>query len=175
MQAILNRLEDLPIPVVAAVNGPAVGGGSELALACDARVMAEDAYLSFAQARLGVVTGWGGGGRLIQILGRRRALTLLATAGRVEADRAEIMGLADWLAPPGRALERAEALVERMAELPPLAVRALKPLLRRVDCSDRAASQEAESEAFARLWGTDDHTEALAALLQGRPPEFTGS
>jgi enoyl-CoA hydratase len=174
LQSVLNLLEDLPIPVVAALNGPAVGGGAELALACDLRVIDEDAYISFAQARMGVVTGWGGGPRLVGLVGWRRALGLLASAARISPSEALAMGLADWVAPAGKAVERAEALADRLASLPPLAVRSLKPLLQGFAGADRVDAQAAERQTFAVLWGSEDHEEALASLLENRAPSFKG-
>jgi enoyl-CoA hydratase len=174
MQRLLNRLEDLPIPVLAAIDGPAIGGGAELALACDLRVLAEDAYLSFAQARMGVVTGWGGGPRLVDRVGWSRALGLLSSGARLSAPEARAWGLADWVAPPGQAITVAEELAGRMAALPPLAIRALKSLLQGFAGQERAAAQEAERVCFAGLWETEDHDEAIASLFEDRAPRFEG-
>ena len=171
---LLDRLEDLPIPVVAAMEGPALGGGAELALACDLRVMAESSYFSFVQLRVGIVPGWGGGRRLAEIVGWKRALGLFATTARLPAAEALNLGLADRLASDGRALDEALKLVEEMAALPPLAVRTLKPLLTRLFAVPRSEGEEFEADAFGRLWATADHEEAIASLMDRRRGEFHG-
>lgn len=171
---LLDRLEDLPIPVVAAMEGPALGGGAELALACDLRVMSESSYFSFVQLRVGIVPGWGGGRRLAEIVGWKRALGLFVTTARLPAAEALNLGLADRLVPDGQAIHEALKLVEEMAMLPPLAVRALKPLLRRLSATSPSEGEGFEAEAFGRLWATADHEEAIASLMDRQPGEFHG-
>jgi len=174
-RSLLDRLEDLPIPVVAAMEGPALGGGAELALACDLRVMAESSYFSFVQLRVGIVPGWGGGRRLAEIVGWKRALGLFATTARLSAAEALHLGLADRPAPDGQAFHTARELVEEMAALPPLAVRALKPLLRRLSTTPRSEGEGFEADTFGRLWATADHEEAIASLMDRRLGEFHGA
>jgi enoyl-CoA hydratase len=171
---LLARLEDLPVPVVAALEGPALGGGVELALACDFRVVSEISYFSFVQLRVGIVPGWGGGRRLAEIVGWKRALFLLGTAAKVSAPEALRLGLADRLAPAGQALQSALEVVDKMSGLPPLAVLALKPLLRHLAVSSREAGEECEADTFGRLWASGDHDEALSGLLDGTAPTFKG-
>jgi enoyl-CoA hydratase/carnithine racemase len=159
---------------VAAMEGPALGGGAELALACDLRVMGENSYFSFVQLRVGIVPGWGGGRRLAEIVGWKRALGLFATTARVPAAEALRLGLADRLTVDGQAFHEARELVEEMATLPPLAVRALKPLLRRPSTTPGSEADGFEADTFGRLWATDDHEEAIASLIDRRPGVFHG-
>ncbi len=174
MQFALNRIADLPVPVIAALNGPALGGGTEVALACDLRVVCENSYFSFKHARVGVVPGWGGCQRLAQILGWRRALGITACAAEITAGRALALGLADWLVPAGQALAKAEEVAVAIATAAPLSVRSLKMLLRESVGLDRTASQHQETECFVRLWASADHKEGVASLLEKRPAHFRG-
>lgn len=174
MQLLLNRFEDFPLPVIAAMEGPALGGGTEVALACDMRILGARAYFSFKYALVGVAPGWGGAQRLARIVGRRQALMLLATASAVDADEAGRLGLADRLVMVGRALEEADALAGRMAELAPLSVRAFKGLLRDALASSRSQAQALETREFVRLWASKDHKEGLASILEKREAHFAG-
>lgn len=170
---LLARLEALPVPVVAVLEGPALGGGAEVSLAADIRVMAETSYFSFVQAKVGIIPGWGGGRRLAGIVGWKRALCLFATAARLDASEAARSGLADLVVPAGAALGGALDMVAQMEVLPPLAVRALKPLLRAAVGRPDADADE-EGDIFGHLWASDDHEEAIAALLERRIGRFEG-
>lgn len=173
-QDVLNRLEQFPVPVVAAVNGHAFGGGCEVALACDFRVMAEEATLQFKQVHMGLVTGWGGGARLLTLVGYAQAARLLLLGESVTAADALSMGLVHEVAPRAHLLERTEALVEKLKALPPLAVRSFKRLLQSWRSLPMAEAQALEREHFAALWETEDHWEASQATLDKRPPVFKG-
>lgn len=174
MQDVLDRLEDLPVPVIAAMEGPALGGGTEVALACDIRILGARSYFSFKYARVGVVPGWGGTRRLAGAVGGRQALLLLATASEVDPQEAARLGLADRLVMAGRARAEAEALIARMAELAPLSVRAFKGLLRGTQAATRQEAQRMETAEFVRLWASEDHREGLSSLLEKREPRFRG-
>lgn len=174
MQSALARLEDLPVPVIAALEGPALGGGTEVAWACDVRVMAEPAYFSFKYARVGVVPGWGGCRRLVSLVGPARAVLLTTTAAQVSSAEAVRLGLVEEVVPAGRALATARTWAEEMASLAPLSVRELKRLLRHAARGSRDDSAELETEAFVRLWASADHREGLASLRERRPPVFQG-
>lgn len=104
-RAALDQVREFPVPVIAALNGHALGGGAELALACDLRVSAPHAEIGFLQAQLNVTTAWGGGIDLALTIGDRRALRVLSTSARLEAARAQDLGLVDWVCAPGQALE----------------------------------------------------------------------
>jgi len=174
MQAILLRLEGLEVPVVAAIEGYALGGGAEVALACDIRIAGADAQIGFKQIAMGIMVGWGGGQRLRALVGRARALELLLTGDMMDGEEAYRVGLVNRVVPPGNALTEAEALARRVAAQPPLAVRAIKRALYQGEAMPRERGIAYEAECFAVLWGSRDHGEAVRAFFEKRPPAFRG-
>ncbi len=174
MQAILLRLEGLEVPVIAAIEGHALGGGAEVALACDIRIAAADAKIGFKQIALGIMVGWGGGQRLRGLVGRARALELLLTGDVLDGEGAFRLGLVDRVVPSGKALAEAEALARRVAAQPPLAVRAIKRALYQGEGMPRERGMVYEAECFGVLWGSQDHREAVKAYFEKRTPEFRG-
>ncbi|MBI3029419.1 MAG: enoyl-CoA hydratase/isomerase family protein, partial [Candidatus Rokubacteria bacterium] len=128
-QSVLARLEALEVPVIAAIEGVALGGGAEVSLACDLRIASESASIAFKQVSLGIMVGWGGGQRLLRIVGRSRALRLLLTGATLTAREAAGIGLVDEVAPAGEALEGALRLARQIAAQPAQAVRATKRAL----------------------------------------------
>ncbi|HYB73710.1 MAG TPA: enoyl-CoA hydratase/isomerase family protein, partial [Candidatus Sulfotelmatobacter sp.] len=157
MQAILLRLEGLEVPVVAAIEGYALGGGAEVALACDIRIAGADAQIGFKQIAMGIMVGWGGGQRLRALVGRARALELLLTGDMMDGEEAYRVGLVNRVVPPGNALTEAEAVARRVAAQPPLAVRAIKRALYQGEAMPRERGIAYEAECFAVLWGSRDH------------------
>jgi enoyl-CoA hydratase/carnithine racemase len=143
--ALLDRLEDLAVPTVALVNGHAVGGGVEVALACDWRIVAPDAELRFVHASIGLTPGFGGLGRLARTVGESTALRLLATCESVSGRRAIDLGLAAEIVPADDQRARARRLAGRVAESDPGAVTAVKAAL-------AAGTRSAEREAFLACW-----------------------
>jgi enoyl-CoA hydratase/carnithine racemase len=174
MQAALQRLEQLEVPVIAAIEGHALGGGAEVALACDMRIAAADAKIGFKQIALGIMVGWGGGQRLRALVGRGRALELLLTGETLSGEEAFRSGLVDRVVPPGKALAEAAAFARRVASQPPLAVRAIKRALYQGEAMPRDDGIAFEAECFAFLWGSRDHREAVQAYFEKRPPMFRG-
>ena len=177
MGRILARLSQLPVPVLAALNGPAVGGGTEVALACDLRVAAANAYFSFRQVSMGIMTAWGGAPRLLSLLGFSRALYYLLTAERIVPDQALQLGLVQRVVPRGQALTRALELAHQIASQPPLAVRAMKQTLQQIQQIMGVPFDDAsavEVEAFGQVWASEDHDEAVKAYFEKRPPVFHG-
>jgi enoyl-CoA hydratase len=170
MTALLDRLEALPVPVIAAIEGYAFGGGCEIALACDVRVAHPNAKLSFRQAAMGLTTGWGATTRLAQLVPRGIAARLLMGAEVLDAARASELGLVDELADDP--LERALALAELFTEQSPRAVASFKALLRTAYGADARTSRRAEWETFQELWGAADHEEALDAFFGKRAPKW---
>lgn len=142
---LLDRLEDLPVPTVALVNGHAVGGGAEVALACDWRIMAADAELRFVHASIGLTPGFGGLGRLARIVGDATAFRLFATCESVAGRRAVELGLAAEVVPADAQQARAHSLAARVAESDRRAVAAIKAAL-------AAGTRSAEREAFLASW-----------------------
>ncbi len=174
MQGILSRLAALPVPVIGVLNGYALGGGTEIALACDMRVMEEHAYLSFKQARLGLMTAWGGGARLVRLAGYARAMELLATCRELPAREALAMGLANATAPRGGGLAEGMRLAGEVAKGAPLAIRSIKTLLSAAGERSLEEAQDLEAALFREIWSSEDHAEAVRAFLEKRDPLFRG-
>ncbi len=174
MQGILLRLEGLEVPVIAAIEGYALGGGAEVALACDIRIAGADAQIGFKQIAMGIMVGWGGGQRLRDLVGRARALELLLTGDVMDGEEAYRQGVVSRVVPSGKALAEAEALARRVAAQPPLAVRAIKRALYQGEAMPCERGIAYEAECFGVLWGSRDHGEAVKAHFEKRPPTFRG-
>lgn len=170
MLALLTRLEQLEVPVIAALNGPVVGGGMEVALACDLRIAEPHASMTFKHAAMGVTLGWGGMARLARTVGRSTAAKLLFSAQPIQADEALRVGLIDEVAEPSKALERALSLAQAVALNSPGTVRELKQLVRVAYAGH--LSVEEEQRVFLASTRSADHVEALAAFFGKRPPRF---
>ena len=161
----LARLEALPCPTIAALNGPARGGGAEIAVACDLRVMSEDADIGFVQAGLGIVTAWGGGQRLLRAVGYSRALDLLATGRVLSATEALALRLVNAVVSAGDALAAACALARQIAANPSAATQAAKRILRLSLAHTEGLAMEAERDEFPPLWDTEFRREAVRKFL----------
>jgi len=167
----LDAIRGFPVPVIAAINGPALGGGAELAVACDFRVAARGATLGFLQGRLNITPAWGGASDLMALAGPTHALELLLSNRVLTAADAAVRGLVDGIAREGETLREAvRAFVEPWITKPPQLIRALVGVVRQRRRTTAAALAAAESEAFLRTWTHDDHWRAVAAALQ-RPHE----
>lgn len=167
-QAILRRLVDGPRPVIAAVNGDALGGGCELAVACHLRIAAEGVRFSFRPAALGLITGWGGGLRLFRLVGRSTALRLLLMAETVGAEEALRLGLVDRIVPADRLLDEAMAWAERIASCSAASVRAILELDKAIRSGDEETAVAAETRLFGELWEGDDFRRALGEWKERR-------
>jgi enoyl-CoA hydratase/carnithine racemase len=176
MRDVCDKLERLPCAVIAAINGYAIGGGAELALACDLRVAQASAQIGFPQSRLGLIPGWDGAERLLRTVGRSQAAKLMFSGLRVGAQEAHGIGLIDEIAPDGQVLVRALEWAASVAEVAPLSLGAIKDVLRDGGSgpADAAPGRVRARETFARLWFTADHKEAEAAFAQKRAPRFCG-
>jgi enoyl-CoA hydratase/carnithine racemase len=172
MQELMARFEALPMPVIGAINGDCLGGGCEVALAADVRIVSENAHFGFKQVTLGITPAWGGLPRLVQLIGRARALILTVTGETVDANEAERMGLAERVVAPGEVLAVAMQMARSIASNPPLAVRTIKQMINRAAEGGEDAAFEAD--LFARTWVSEDHQEALAARKAKRDPRFRG-
>jgi len=167
---LCRRIEDLPIPVIAAIPGPAFGGGAELALSCDLRIADERARISFKQVRMGVTTAWGTVPRLLSIVGYSCAARLLYTGHEVGAGAARRMGLVDNVAERGGAVAGALAWASDIVEASPAAVTGMKTLLRAARAPGAAALRAAERAHFVATWTGAEHAEAIAAYFDRRRP-----
>jgi len=174
MGNILQRLHHLEVPVIAAINGDAYGGGCETALACDLRLAAPHARLGFRQIVFGVTPGWGGGQRLMRLVGQSKALELLLTGATLTADEALAIGLIDRVVAEGNVLDAAHQLANQIAGRAPLAVRYIKRALTRGADMPLDAAIAFEAELFSVTWGSEDHWEAEQAFWNKKAPQFKG-
>jgi len=173
MSQALSQLVKLSIPVIAAVNGDAFGGGCEILTACDLRLAAAHARFSFAQVRQGLTTGWGGTGRLVRLVGQSRAMELLLSARVLDAAEAQQMGLIHRLAPAGEELlAAAHSWAAELKALPRQALAATKTLVHATARLPAAELNQYETKLFTELWSHPDHLEAMAAFVEKRPPLF---
>ncbi|GGK19264.1 enoyl-CoA hydratase [Pilimelia terevasa] len=161
-------------PVVAAVTGYALGGGCELALACDWRVVADDARLGQPEIKLGLIPGAGGTQRLARLVGPARAKDLILSGRMVDAAEALAIGLADRVVPAADVYDAACALVRPYLTGPAQALRAAKLAVDGGLSMDLAAGLAWETQLFAGLFATADRTEGMAAFVEKRKPDFTG-
>ncbi len=173
-QRVLDRIEWLGKPVVAAVNGAALGGGCELALACHLRLAAEEALFGTPEVTLGLVCGFGGTQRLPRLVGKGRALELLLGGEAIGAQEALRIGLVNRVVPRAELLASAEALVRRMAANAPLALRATLEAVNGGLDRPLAEAQEGEAGLFAEVASSEDAREGTRAFLEKRPPRFGG-
>lgn len=174
-QAVFRRLERLGKPVIAAVNGFALGGGCELAMACHLRIASDQARFGQPEVRLGIGPGYGGTVRLPRLVGRGRALELLLTGEMIDAAEAHRIGLVNRVVPADRLLAEAEALLRTILQNGRLAVRLC---LEAVDAGLEMPIEEAlrlEANHFGLLAATADMREGMAAFLEKRKPEFRGT
>ncbi len=169
-----TAIERLPQPVLAAINGVAFGGGCEIALACDVRVMAESAQIGLTETSLGIIPGGGGTQRLPRLVGRGRAMELIATARRVDSSEALALGLVQFVVPDGTAAAEAGEIAWRIAANAPVAVRAAKEAVRRGLDLTLDEGLALETELYERTLGTKDRLEGLTAFRERRPPVYRG-
>lgn len=173
-QEILDQVAAARPPVIAAINGYALGGGLELALACDLRVAAADAWLGQPEIILGGVPGGGGPQRLARLIGTSKAKLLILTGDRIPAAEAYRIGLIDEVAPAGQAVERAAELARRIASRPPLSVFAAKQAINLGIQLPLEAALALDLRFVGEVAGTEDRQEGLRAFLEKRAPRITG-
>ncbi|WP_147675197.1 enoyl-CoA hydratase [Numidum massiliense] len=170
----MDRLAELPQPVIAAVNGTAFGGGTELALACDIRLAAEHASFALTETSLGIIPGAGGTQRLARLVGLGRAKELIFTARRVQAEEAARIGLVEYVTPAASLMERAQALATQIASNAPIAVAQAKFAIDKGYDSDLHTGLAIEKSAYEVTIPTEDRMEGLRAFKEKRRPRFKG-
>jgi len=166
-------LETMPKPTIAAVNGFALGGGCELALACDLRYASSGAKLGQPEVNLGIIPGWGGTQRLARVCGLGIAKELIFTGRTVDADEALRIGLVNGVHDP--VLDKALEVAALLASKSPVALRLMKALANRALGGDHEANLEAEAEMFGELFSSDDAKEGMTAFVEKREPVFRGT
>jgi len=169
-----RALEMLAIPVVALVNGYALGGGCELAMACDWIIASERAQFGQPEVSLGVVAGFGGTQRLPRLVGRAMAMDLLVTGRLIKADEALRIGLVNQVVPPGDLRERGLEIARAITAKGPVAVKLTKQIVQRGQDLDLANACQQEAYAFALCCATEDQKEGMQAFLEKRPANFVG-
>jgi enoyl-CoA hydratase len=172
--AAMALLDKSPIPTIAAVNGFALGGGCELALACDIRIAAENALFGFPEVGLGILPGMGGTQRLPRLVGPALAKELIFSARRIDAAEAKEIGLVNRVVPEGEALNAARELAAEIAANGPVAVRHAKTAANRSLDVDLISGLEYEADQFSLLFATEDAREGMGAFMEKRKPQFEG-
>ncbi|PVZ10871.1 enoyl-CoA hydratase/isomerase family protein [Actinomycetospora cinnamomea] len=174
MQRLFDDVEAFEKPTIAAVNGFALGGGCELAMACDIRVAADTARFGLPETNLSVLPGAGGTQRLARLIGTGRAIELILTGRFLEADEARQAGLVTSVVAPGDLLVETRTVADRILAKGPLAVRLAKLVVRTGMDADQRTGQVVERLAQSLLYTTDDKREGAAAFLEKRTPDFRG-
>jgi enoyl-CoA hydratase/carnithine racemase len=174
LSSAFDAFARIPKPVVAAITGYALGGGCELALACDWRIAADDAKLGQPEINLGVIPGAGGTQRLARLIGPARAKAIIMSGRMITAAEALALGLVDAVVPAAEVYDTAVAMVTPYVTGPAQALRAAKLAIDGGLDRDLAAGLAWESQLFAGLFATDDRTEGMAAFVGKRKPDFTG-
>jgi enoyl-CoA hydratase len=173
-QEVCEQIEQCGVPVIAAVNGLAAGGGCELALACHIRLASTTASFSLPEVKLGVIPGYGGTQRLARAAGSGRALEIMLTGAAVSADDALRVGLVNRVVASSQLLSEAETLAHEIASLAPLAIRACLEAVTRGLTLPLAEGLELEAKLFSGLFATGDMREGTRAFLEKRSPVFKG-
>jgi enoyl-CoA hydratase len=169
-----DELRTIRKPVIAAVRGFALGGGCELAMACDLIIAGDDAEFGQPEIRIGVMPGAGGTQRLTRAIGKARAMELILTGRSIDAREAERLGLVTRVVPAEATLEAALALAAEIAAMPPVAVAAAKRAINEADDGSLTDGLAGERQAFFDLFATADQKEGMAAFVEKRPPRWTG-
>ena len=173
-QGVMNRIENLGKPVIAAVNGFALGGGCELAMACTLRVAAESAHFGLPEVKLGIIPGFGGTQRLARLVGKGRALQLILTAATIDAREAWRIGLVNEVVGPGQLMEQAHAVLRQILANAPIGIRMAMAAVHNGTEVGLNAGLAMERANFSICVGTDDQREGTSAFLAKRAPAFRG-
>ena len=169
--ALLDRS---PVPTIAAINGFALGGGCEIALACDIRIAAENALLGFPEVTLGILPGLGGTQRLPRLVGPGIAKEMIFSGRRIKAEEARMINLVNRVVPEGEALNAARELAGEIASNGPVAVRHAKAAANKSQDVDLVSGLEYEADQFALLFATEDAREGMGAFVEKRKADFKG-
>ncbi len=172
LHGLLRSLEEMPKPVIAMINGLALGGGCELSMACDIRVASMKARFSQPEINLGLIPGAGGTQRLPRLVGRGRAIMLVLTGDMISAEEAERIGLVDMLVPPDELEAKVMELAGKIASKSMPVVAIAKDAIVRGSEADLVTGLSYEANSFASCFATEDHVEGVKAFMEKRKPEF---
>ena len=173
-QQVFQKIADFPAPVIAAVNGFALGGGLELALACDIRVVAENAKVGLPEVTLGIFPGYAGTQRLPRFIGVGKAKELIFSGQMIDGAEAYRLGIAEYLTPVGESVNKAREIAGKILKVGPLAVRLAKQSVNQGLDLSLEEGQKLEAKLFAKLCDSEDQKEGAMAFLEKRPPNFKG-
>lgn len=171
-QAVFNKIENLPQPVIAAVNGFALGGGCELAMACDIRIASAKAKFGQPEVTLGITAGFGGTQRLPRLIGKGRAKELLLTGDTISADEAYRIGLVNKIVAPEELMKEAMAMAEKIMSRAPIAVQVTKAAVNEGTDMDLESGVAYEAEVFGLCFATKDQKEGMTAFIEKRKSNF---
>ena len=171
-QAVFNLIEDLGKPVIAAVNGYALGGGAELALACHIRICSENAKFGQPEVNLGIIPGYGGTQRLARLVGKGRAMEMILTGDQIDAQEAFRIGLVNRVVPLQDLLNAAETMARKIMSKGQVAVRLALLAVNATHELSLGSGQAFEAELFGRCCGSEDFKEGTSAFLEKRKPAF---
>ena len=173
---IWTRIDRFPKPIIAAINGFAMGGGLELAMSCHFRIMVDDpkATIGLTELNLGIIPGWGGTQRLTRIVGKARALDMILFSKRIDAQEALSIGLINQISTKDRLMDDAIALAKVLAKRPPIAVGAVLKAISEYDYNGLESGLKVEEEGSAIVGKSNDCVEGFTAFLEKRDPVFTG-
>lgn len=174
LQRVVGLLENLPQPVIARINGIALGGGTELSLACDFRIASENAVFGLPEIRLGIMPGYGGTQRLPRMIGIAKAKELLFTGDQIDAHKALDIGLINQVVSYSELDGAVDNLAQKLCNMPPLSLRFLKEAVQCGMQMDLESAVRMESRLFALCFGTEDKQEGVRAFLEKRKPDFKG-
>jgi enoyl-CoA hydratase len=169
-----DSVEDFPKPVIAMINGYALGGGCELAMACDVRIASTRAKLGQPEIKLGIIPGGGGTQRLPRLIGEGRAMELILTGDLISAEEAERLGLVNRVVAPEELESTTMEIAGKIAEMSPVALRMAKQAVKNAARLDLRAGLEAELDLFALCFASEDKEEGVRAFIEKRRPEFKG-
>ncbi|AZR74058.1 crotonase [Anoxybacter fermentans] len=172
--SVFNALEEMEKPVIAAINGYALGGGCELALACDIRLASEKAKLGQPEVGLGITPGFGGTQRLVRAIGPAKAKELIFTGKIIDANEAHAIGLVNHVYPAESLLEEAKKMAREIANKAPFAVKLCKRAINEGMEMDLKRGLEMEADLFGLCFATEDQKEGMRAFLEKRKAEFKG-
>ncbi len=173
-QNVFDAIANSPKPFIAAINGFALGGGLELAMACHIRIASENAKLGLPEVTLGLIPGYGGTQRLTQLVGKGRAMEIITTADMISAEKAAQIGLVNEVVPQANLIARAEEILNKIKQRAPLAIASAINAIN-ASLNPTLNGFEVEIEEFGKCFNTEDFKEGVSAFLEKRKPTFKGN